>query len=1003
MKKLIFTLMLFSFLHPAAARAEEGAPAGEAKVVVEIPRSQWCQCVRAVLGVEGGNIAGCVKSGASEEKLKIFRQRGTGDGSSKSVSFLLSFAGCAESENENVGSLSFNIQWQGPPVTSPTTTAQPQEQAVAPVTCSTGGIGMVGATLYRSSGEKLAAAVPWNCSNPVSTLNNIPVGSDIVFVVTGKNASGAVLYRGEQAGIAIAYKQTTALGTIAALPFTPVLSAPENGALLGSGRVRFAWTGSAGAASFQIQVSGDPGFASPAVDTAAASASYETGKDLPSGTYFWRVKSTDAYNNTSEWSSPGSITVDADPPINTTADHFINKGAAATNTNTVSLAISATKRTGVTGYYISERSKRPEAGKAGWVAIPSIASYAAAVPYTLSKRDGKKNIYVWFKDAFGHMSKVKSGSIVFDTKLPHVTITSHPAHPTNSTSARFTYTSTKPRSKFQCQLDDGAFSACTGTTSYEGLSEGPHTFMVTASDAAGNTNLAPANFTWTIDLTPPGTVITSHPPASTNSASARFDFTSTKERSTFECRLDKGDFAACTGPQDYTGLSTGSHTFAVRATDAVGNVDPTPARYTWTIAASFEATITEHPSDPSNSESAGFSFTSNRAGATFQCQLDSGSYSACSSPLAYSGLTEGGHTFSVKAVDAAGNEESEPAQYAWTVNLPATADITKALEEVPIPGSPVLVMLGMTPGIIRPASPSGLTTSLAQGIDVHGNPQLAIAVDTSPYLLYYGEKLTLQQYQDSARKRDLSRIQLSFALAKASSDNDTASRAGMAIHWTIWDDGDLRLDKELVACLAQVEGGDPAASSSGQSGSFSTEASPESHARSCRDASLKRNWNKSALEVGIAPSWLDRGKGGGLGWDGLGLWTSWSYGFDRYESLKETSQLILHARYRTDEEVAGPTKDSPFSNQDALSLGAKYRYGDPQRQIFLQGLLQQVKPEGETTDRSYLFSIGTEFRIADRLWFELELGEISGYRNQGPTGFMTVRLSGAFPEGKATK
>ena len=108
--------------------------------------------------------------------------------------------------------------------------------------------------------------------------------------------------------------------------------------------------------------------------------------DLASNTYYWRVKATDAFNNTSEWSSPGSITVDAEPPINTTGDNFINKGAAATNASTVSLTISAMKKTGVTGYYISERSKKPEAGKAGWVAIPSTPSYTAEIPFTLSKR-----------------------------------------------------------------------------------------------------------------------------------------------------------------------------------------------------------------------------------------------------------------------------------------------------------------------------------------------------------------------------------------------------------------------------------------------------------------------------------------------------------------------------------------------------------------------------------------------------------------------------------------
>jgi hypothetical protein len=1019
MKKVIFILMLISFLFPLQVRAEEAAPAakqpaGESKVVVEIPRSQWCQCVRALLGVEGGDIAGCVKSGASEEKLKIFRQAGTGDGRSASVSALLSIAGCSESENKNVGALSLDIQWQGPPAGSSRSpselSAQHPEQSFAPVTCEAGGISAVEATLYHSSRAKLASAGPWNCSNPIGTLRSIPVDSNVRLVVTGKNAAGTVLYRGEQDGITIDYHQVTTLGTIAAPPFTPVLSAPENAALLGSGRVRFTWAGPPGASSYRIQISDNPGFAPTAVDTSAAIASFETGTSLASGAWFWRVKATDAFNNTGEWSSPGAITVDADPPVNTTAKNFINKGQPATNSNTVSLAISATKKTGVTGYYISERSKKPEAGKAGWVAIPSIATYAADIPYTLSKRDGKKNIYVWFKDALGHVSRVKSGSIIFDTRLPHVTITSHPAHPTNSTSAQFAFTSTKAGSKFQCQLDDGMYSACTGTTSYQGLPDGSHTFTVKASDAAGNVNLAPAIFTWIIDTAPPHTAITSQPPVSTDSASARFDFSSTKTGSTFECRLDGAGYAVCAGPQDYAGLAAGPHTFTVRATDAVGNTDPTPASYTWTIGTLFKTTITDHPPDPSNSANATFGFTSNRAGATFRCQLDNGGYSACASPRAYSGLTEGSHTFSVKAVDAAGNEDSSPALYPWVVSAPARAagadDISDLFGGLPVPASPEFTMLGLTPAIIRPATPRGLALSYMEGVDVNGDVQDAFAVDMSPYLLLFGKGLSLQQYRDSKGEQDLSRIQLSFSIAKGSSDNDKARRYGAAISWTIWDDGDLRLDKGLSSCLEGApapSGAAPGPAENGQAKPPPAGAPVGPRSNICREEGLKRNWNKSAMDVGIAPSWIDRnGKGDSSGWDGLGLWTSLSYGFDKFESLKDNSQIIVHARYRKDEAVPGPVQHAPFSDHDSFSLGARYRYGEPQRTAFLQLLAVQTKPEGQASDRSYIYSAGAELGIRDNLWFELEAGGISGYRNLGAGGFVTVQLKGALPE-KATR
>ena len=44
-------------------------------------------------------------------------------------------------------------------------------------------------------------------------------------------------------------------------------------------------------------------------------------------------------------------------------------------------------------------------------------------------------------------------------------------------------------------------------------------------------------------------------------------------------------FAPAPSPQTYTGLAAGAHTFAVRAIDAEGLVDPTPATFAWTVGA----------------------------------------------------------------------------------------------------------------------------------------------------------------------------------------------------------------------------------------------------------------------------------------------------------------------------------------------------------------------------------------------------------------------------------
>jgi virginiamycin B lyase len=86
-----------------------------------------------------------------------------------------------------------------------------------------------------------------------------------------------------------------------------------------------------------------------------------------------------------------------------------------------------------------------------------------------------------------------------------------------------------------------------------------------------------------VAVTPLETTITEGPSGTVSATSASFSFVGS-EPGGFECRLDGGSFATCNSPATYSGLATGAHSFGVRATDAAGNVDPTPAERSWTIA-----------------------------------------------------------------------------------------------------------------------------------------------------------------------------------------------------------------------------------------------------------------------------------------------------------------------------------------------------------------------------------------------------------------------------------
>ncbi len=135
------------------------------------------------------------------------------------------------------------------------------------------------------------------------------------------------------------------------------------------------------------------------------------------------------------------------------------------------------------------------------------------------------------------------------------------------------------------------------------------------------------------ETNPPQTT-TDGPAQPTNAPS--ITLTSDEANSTFECRVvGEGDFSACTSPYQPT-LGTGTHTVEVRAIDADGYVDATPASVTFTVDATPPDTTitggptgTVHSTNPTTTQT--WTFTS-EAGATFECRLDNAAFAAVHVP-----------------------------------------------------------------------------------------------------------------------------------------------------------------------------------------------------------------------------------------------------------------------------------------------------------------------------------------------------------------------------------
>jgi hypothetical protein len=82
------------------------------------------------------------------------------------------------------------------------------------------------------------------------------------------------------------------------------------------------------------------------------------------------------------------------------------------------------------------------------------------------------------------------------------------------------------------------------------------------------------------------------------------------------------------------------------------------------------STITGFPAKLSGKSSGSFSFSANES-ADFACRMDAGDFFPCTTPFVFAGLADGSHNFSVRATDLAGNEETTPASYDWTVDTTA--------------------------------------------------------------------------------------------------------------------------------------------------------------------------------------------------------------------------------------------------------------------------------------------------------------------------------------------
>src|SRR6266566_8116226 len=327
-------------------------------------------------------------------------------------------------------------------------------------------------------------------------------------------------------------------------------------------------------------------------------------------------------------------------------------------------------------------------------------------------------------DLAGHTTAVARAFTV-DTTAPTITLSAPAAGYLSTSNVLVTWVASDNNglARIEVSLDGGApitLGANATSKTLTSVSDGPHTIRVQAFDLAGSS--ASDSVVVTVDTTAP-TVSLSAPSSGHVFGTDSVQLTWTASDATsgidhFEARLDGGTpitVLAGTATYTFTGVSDGSHTLALRAFDRAGN----------TILASVAVTVdTAAPTASLTAPASGHVFGTGSVQLTwtasdatsgidhFEVRLDGGTpvtVAAGTATYTFTGVSDGNHTFALKAFDRAGNTV--------IVSVAVSVDAT----------APTVSIVGPTSGAVIPSSSSAVTWTA--GDATSGIDRIEIRVD----------------------------------------------------------------------------------------------------------------------------------------------------------------------------------------------------------------------------------------------------------------------------------
>ncbi|MBP7768484.1 hypothetical protein KA082_01470 [Candidatus Woesebacteria bacterium] len=402
---------------------------------------------------------------------------------------------------------------------------------------------------------------------------------------------------------------------------------------------------------------------------------YTHSTSLADGTWYFRVKTTDAVGNESAYSSNGSHFIDATNPtlslIPISPDPGINNTPTLTGTASDSSSV------------INSVQYQVDSTAGQWTACTAddgaFDEQSEAFSCTIGTEltGGTHTIYTRATDAVGNVSSNLTGHrdvYSLDLSSPSISLTALSPDPTSDTTPSITGTTTEDVGTVSavsyqidgtnstwrsCTADDGAFDeqseAFTCTTTV--LTPGPHTIYVRASDSTGNTTIAASAATdsFTVDTAAPTITLTPLAPDPTSDSTPAIggsvsDLYSTIYGVEFQLNGTSGAWTACSAVdgafdeqsenfscQIATPQSDGTYTIYVRSTDALMHTTAVDSYSSDTFVINTTTaiiTLTPLSPDPTSDTTPTLSGSVTDTAATistveFQVDSTGGSWSSC--------------------------------------------------------------------------------------------------------------------------------------------------------------------------------------------------------------------------------------------------------------------------------------------------------------------------------------------------------------------------------------